>query len=206
MYNINLTIICMKNAQSFKQLKQSEKENRKRIIIDAAERVFATKPFNQVTMRDIAKEAGITAGAIYRYFPDQQALFVEAFLRGAEKIIIDLEQVIARSKNPLKDTIATFLKFLMKHDQYFRMMTHFMLDAHLNQELVEKLNEVERTLLDQFTKLFASKPNARFLAHSLFAAMNGVIITFHNYPGRSQKDIHRHMNRLGDMLYQLFSQ
>jgi len=195
----------MKNAQSFRELKESEKENRKKIIIDAAERVFATKPFNQVTMRDIAKEAGITAGAIYRYFPDQQSLFVEAFLRGAKKIIHDLEQVISRSKNPLKDTIATFLKFLMKHDQYFRMMTHFMLDAHLNQDLVEKLNEAERRLLDQFTKLFEQRSHARLLAHSLFAAMNGVVITFHNYPGRSKKDIHQHMNRLGDMLYQLFS-
>lgn len=195
----------MKNIKSFQQLKESEKENRKKIIVDAAERVFATKPFNQVTMRDIAKEAGITAGAIYRYFPDQQSLFVEAFLRGAEKIINDLEQVISRSKNPLKDTIATFLKFLMKHDQYFRMMTHFMLDAHLNQDLVEKLNEAERRLLDQFTKLFERRQHARLLAHSLFAALNGVVITFHNYPGRSQKDIHQHMNRLGDMLYQLFS-
>lgn len=195
----------MKSAQSFQQLKESEKESRKKIIIDAAERVFASKPFNQVTMRDIAKEAGITAGAIYRHFPDQQALFVEAFLRGAEKIIRDLEQVISKSKNPLKDTIATFLKFLMKHDQYFRMMTHFMLDAKLSHDLVEKLNEAERKLLDQFTKLFGKKQNARLLAHSLFAAMNGVVITFHNYPGRSQKDIHQHMNRLGDMLYQLFS-
>lgn len=195
----------MKNTQSFQQLKESEKENRKKIIIDAAERVFASKPFNQVTMRDIAKEAGITPGAIYRYFPDQQALFVEAFLRGAEKIIQELEQVIFKSKNPLKDTIATFLKFLMKHDQYFRMMTHFMLDAQLSHDLVEKLNEAERKLLDQFTMLFQKKQNSRLLAHSLFAAMNGVMITFHNYPGRSQKDIHRHMRRLGDILYQLFS-
>ncbi len=196
----------MKNARSFRELKKSEKENRKKIIIDAAERVFASRPFNQVTMRDIAKEAGITAGAIYRYFPDQQSLFVEAFLQGAEKIISDLEQVISRSKNPLKDTITTFLKFLIKHDQYFRMMTHFMLDAHVNQDLVEKLNEAERRLLDQFTKLFDRSQHARLLAHSLFAAMNGVVITFHNYPGRSQKDIHRHINRLGNMLYRLFSQ
>ncbi|MCX8123496.1 MAG: TetR/AcrR family transcriptional regulator [Spirochaetes bacterium] len=195
----------MKNAKSFQQLKESEKENRKKIIIDAAERVFASKPFNQVTMRDIAKEAGITPGAIYRHFPDQQSLFVEAFLRGAEKIIKELEQIISKSKNPLKDAIAIFLKFLMKNDQYFRMMTHFMLDAQLSLDLVEKLNDAERKLLDQFTKLFNKKPNPRLHAHSLFAALNGIVITFHNYPGRSKKDIHQHMNRLGDMLYQLFS-
>ena len=195
----------MKKAQSFKELKESEKENKKRIIVEAAERVFAAKPFNQVTMRDIAKEVGITAGAIYRYFPDQRALFVEAFLNGAENIINDLEQVVKKSKNPLKDAIATFLKFLIKNDQYFRMMTHFMLDASLSPDLIEKLNEAERQLLDTFTQLFAGKSNSRLLAHSLFASLNGIVITFHNYPGRSKKEVNSHMNRLGEILFQLFS-
>jgi len=195
----------MKNAKSFQDLKYTEKENKKKIIIDAAERIFATKPFNEVTMRDIAKEAGISAGAIYRYFPDQQALFVEAFLLGAEDIINEMEIIIATSKNPLKDTIYTFLNYLNKHDPYFRMMTHFMLDANLSPDLIDKLNEAERRLLDQFTKLFSSRSNARLLAHSLFASLNGVMITFHNYPGRSKKDVRYHMNRLGETLYQLFS-
>ena len=195
----------MKNAKSFQDLKYTEKENKKKIIIDAAERIFAIKPFNQVTMRDIAKEAGISAGAIYRYFPDQQALFVEAFLLGAEDIINEMEIIIATSKNPLKDTIYTFLSYLNKHDPYFRMMTHFMLDANLSPDLINKLNEVERRVLDQFTKLFASHSNARLLAHSLFASLNGVMITFHNYPGRSKKEVRYHMHRLGETLYQLFS-
>ncbi|HQL44846.1 MAG TPA: TetR/AcrR family transcriptional regulator [Spirochaetota bacterium] len=195
----------MKNAKSFQDLKYTEKENKKKIIIDAAERIFAIKPFNQVTMRDIAKEAGISAGAIYRYFSDQQALFVEAFLLGAEEIIGMLEKIIATSKNPLKDTIYTFLNYLNKHDPYFRMMTHFMLDANLSPDLIDKLNEAERRLLDQFTKLFASHSNARLLAHSLFASLNGVMITFHNYPGRSKKEVRYHMHRLGETLYQLFS-
>ena len=195
----------MKNAKSFQDLKYTEKENKKKIIIDAAERIFAIKPFNQVTMRDIAKEAGISAGPIYRYFPDQQASFVEAFLLGAEEIIGMLEKIIATSKNPLKDTIYTFLNYLNKHDPYFRMMTHFMLDANLSPDLIDKLNEAERRLLDQFTKLFASHSNARLLAHSLFASLNGVMITFHNYPGRSKKEVRYHMHRLGETLYQLFS-
>lgn len=195
----------MKKILSFHDLKETEKANKRNIIIDSAERVFASKPFKQVTMRDIAQEAGISAGAIYRYFPDQQALFVEAFLHGAQEIIHELEMVVLKSKNPLKDAITAFLNYLNRHDPYFRMMTHFMLDAKLSPDLIEKLNEAERKLLDQFTKLFSQRANSRLLAHSLFASLNGVVITFHNYPGRSQKEVRIHMNRLGDILYQLYS-
>ena len=65
---------------TFADLKANEKKARQDVIIDAAERVFAVKPFSKVSIRDIAREAGISHASIYRYFPDQQSLFVEAFL------------------------------------------------------------------------------------------------------------------------------
>ena len=57
------------------------------VIVDAAEKVFSSKPFSKVSMRDIAKEAGISPALIYDHFPDQQHLFMEAFLRGAAHLL-----------------------------------------------------------------------------------------------------------------------
>ena len=71
----------MKKRETFASLKVREKKNKQKIIIDAAERVFGTRPFNKVNIRDIAREAGISHATIYSYFADQQALFVEASLR-----------------------------------------------------------------------------------------------------------------------------
>ena len=68
--------------KEFKTLKEHEKETRRDVIKNAAERVFAKKPFDEVTIRDVAREAGISHSLIYRYFPDQQSLFVEACFRG----------------------------------------------------------------------------------------------------------------------------
>ncbi|HQI24391.1 MAG TPA: helix-turn-helix domain-containing protein, partial [Smithella sp.] len=70
----------MKKKNTFAELKNNEKRARQGVIVEAAQRVFAVKPFNKVSIRDIAREAGISHASIYRYFPDQQSLFVEAFL------------------------------------------------------------------------------------------------------------------------------
>ena len=44
-------------VKTFKNLKAAEKEARKQLIIDAAERVFAHKPHDRVSMKEIAAEA-----------------------------------------------------------------------------------------------------------------------------------------------------
>jgi AcrR family transcriptional regulator len=49
-------------------------EDRREQIIDAAMRVFAQKGFTRATNRDVAREAGITAGLIYYYFESKEAL------------------------------------------------------------------------------------------------------------------------------------
>ena len=78
-----------------------------------------------------------------------------------------------------------------------------MLDGSLNADLTTRLNETERLLLDQMEKLFSKmnvKGNTRMLSHAFFAAINGVLITFRNYPGRSRKDVARHMKKIGKII------
>ena len=43
-------------------------------ILDAARAVFVRRGFERATMQEIADEVGISAGAIYRYFPSKEAL------------------------------------------------------------------------------------------------------------------------------------
>jgi len=196
-------------ADTFSKLKAREREARRTLIVDAAERSFAAKPFNKVSMRDIARETGISAASIYRYFPDQQTLFVEAFLRGSRRIIDSFRKAVEENDGVSLERIAgEFLDYLIENDPYFRMMTHFMLDGSLSPSLVERLNEESRLLIDQFDCLF-SKMNAagdrRLLAHAFFSAMNGILITFRDYPGRSKEEVVEHMKLVGRVLARLFT-
>jgi len=192
--------------KSFSSLKEREREARRDIIIASAERVFSSKPFSQVSIRDIAREAGISHALIYRYFPDQRALFVEAFLRGAEKIVGFLHKLIDENPERNIDQVTEkFLKHMIDNDRYFRMMTHFMLDGSLNEEQLLRLNSMERKLLTEFDRLFEKRgPEARVQSHAFFSAMNGILISFRNYPGRSSKDVAQHMLRLGSIIAERF--
>jgi len=199
----------MKQNKTFAHVKSEAKLARQALIIEAAERVFAVKPFTEVSIRDIAREAGISHASIYRYFPDQQSLFIEAFLQGAGEISVTLEKLIDNAKMPdiLKITDA-YVTYLMDNDQYFRMMTHFMLDGSLSGEKIEKLNAAERRVFDQFDKMFQKmkKPEpVRELSHAFFAALNGVLITFRNYPGRTSKAVRQHMLNIARVIARSFS-
>jgi AcrR family transcriptional regulator len=200
----------MKKNKSFNSLREHEKEARRDIIISAAERVFSRKPFNAVTIRDVAKEAGISHALIYRYFPDQQALFVEACFRHGIKILNFIRGLIDENNDITIETVTDqFINYLIDNDQYFRMMTHFMLDGSLSGEMIERLNSGERVLLDQFDRLFMKMntgKNVRMLSHAYFAAMNGVVITFRNYPGRSRDEVVNHMRQIGRIIASKFKE
>lgn len=198
----------MATPSTFSALRGRERENRKDVIIDAAERVFAMKAFDAVTMRDIASEAGICHATIYRYFPDQQTLFVEAFLRGVQQLLPLLEEAVRENQDaPVDAAAGVFLGFLSEKDHYFKMMTHFMLAGGLDPSLYEKLNTAGRLVLDRFEGLFqgaGTGKETRILAHAFFASLNGILITFRNFPGRSREEVFGHMKMLGRVTASLF--
>jgi AcrR family transcriptional regulator len=177
-------------------------------IIDAAEKVFAEKSFSKVSMRDIAREAGISPALIYRHFPDQQHLFVEAFLRGTKRLIEQFTDLLSGNLTPhLEDAADTFIAYLTDHEQYFKMMTHFMLEGTVHEGLLDQLNSIERSMLDQFDKLFekaGAQHNIRLISHCFFASLNGILITFRQHPGRSPVEVREHMHRIGGIMARMF--
>lgn len=53
-------------------------ERTRSLLVDAAEHVFAGKGFIAATLDDIAKAAGYSKGAIYKYFATKEDLFLAA--------------------------------------------------------------------------------------------------------------------------------
>jgi AcrR family transcriptional regulator len=213
---------------AFTRLRDDQREARRNAIIDAAEKVFATRPFSRVSMRDIAKEAGISPALIYRYFPDQQHLFVEAFLRGTKRLIAIFDEFLTGGAKGAGRAAGTaggrkaggdqgqdlvlmaarhFIDFLTEHEQYFKMMTHFMLEGTLSEPLRERLDDIERSMLDLFDMVFERagiEGDTRILSHAFFASLNGILITFRQHPGRSPEQVREHMDRSAGIISDLF--
>jgi AcrR family transcriptional regulator len=57
---------------------------RRQQVLDAAFVCFARKGFHETTMKDIAREAGVSYGVVYHYFPSKEDLFAAGYLLAAE--------------------------------------------------------------------------------------------------------------------------
>ncbi len=194
---------------TFRDLKEQEKEARKQLIINAAIRLFSQKSISNVSIRDIAKEAGISPALIYRYFKDRDDLFVASFLRKFEEMLTQFQEElqIAGALNPEKIG-QTFVNFLIENDLFFRMMTHFMLDTSIKEDAMNTVNNSMKQVLELFDQAFESigyQEQIRLHSHAFFAALNGVLITYRHYPGRSETDVQKHIQRLASIISNKFS-
>lgn len=83
------------SKKTFEELREEAREARKEIILDATAKLFKKKSIFKISMRDIAMEAGMSAGNIYFYFEDREAIVRELMLRD-EKNIIDIFRSIIK--------------------------------------------------------------------------------------------------------------
>ena len=64
-------------------------ESRRQSICEAAVQTFARKGMQNATMAEIAETAGISAGAIYRYYPNKEALAAECMHNSTGHVLDD---------------------------------------------------------------------------------------------------------------------
>ena len=89
---------------------------RRRQILDAAGRCFVRNGFHATSMQDVLQEAGLSAGAVYRYFPSKSAIVTAI----AEETVGDVIQVIdevtgAEPVPPVEETMARVLDAVDAH-------------------------------------------------------------------------------------------
>src|SRR3954462_1185914 len=79
-------------------------------ILDAAERCFVRAGFHRTTMQDVAAEAGMSPGNLYRYFPSKDAIATGIAERDRARLAQDFS-VLAEAD----DFRATFMGLVRKH-------------------------------------------------------------------------------------------
>lgn len=188
------------------KLKEDEREKRREIILLAAQKLFSEKGIAGISMRDIAKEAGVSVGFIYRYFPGQTEIFVELFEAGRRQIIAKIKtEVNGKEPKPLQRLAKAYVGYLLDNLMFFHMMRHFTFKVDLSIEATEKVNNSLRRIMDEVEVFFKGEgKDSRILAHSFFSAMNGVMISFVNYPGRTPEEIRKRTLLLAETIADQF--
>jgi len=75
-----------KPAAERRQPKQSRSVETWNGILEAAASIYAERGYEQATTHQIAAEAGVSVGALYRYFADKQAILEELYSREVDDV------------------------------------------------------------------------------------------------------------------------
>ncbi|MCG8565799.1 MAG: TetR/AcrR family transcriptional regulator [Desulfobacterales bacterium] len=198
-----------KKKNTLIRLKADERELRKRIIIDAAREVFGKKTYDQVSMAEIARTAGIAKSSIYTYFKNQEELYARIACLDADEFISQARDRIAEDGTPsLPMVISFFIDYYIQRESQWRMITHLALHGSRDSRVVADLNQAGRGILDLFEQIFQTMNypgRERIMAHTLFSSLSGILIAYRNYPGRPEAERIAHMHRIGDQLQKVMT-
>jgi AcrR family transcriptional regulator len=68
-------------------------EEKRRLILDAAVRVFAHKGFHTSRVGDIAEEAGVAHGLLYHYFPSKDEVLDTIFRETWSRLLEEIDEI-----------------------------------------------------------------------------------------------------------------
>ncbi|MFI1264747.1 MULTISPECIES: TetR/AcrR family transcriptional regulator [Streptomyces] len=63
--------------------------DRRAQLLAVAARLFAARPYDDVLMEDVAKEAGVSRALLYRHFPSKHTLFAAVYQQAADQLLAD---------------------------------------------------------------------------------------------------------------------
>ena len=92
--------------------------DKRRIILEAAVRVFASQGFHTCRVSDIADEAGVAYGLVYHYFSSKEEILDTLFLERWDVMLEAISEVDASSRSPREklQAIAGFIVESYRHD------------------------------------------------------------------------------------------
>src|SRR5205823_5438943 len=90
-------------------LRERKKQQTRRLIADTARRLFAERGFERVTVADVAREADVSEGTVFNYFPTKEDLVYER-MEAFEQEMLDA----IRDRSPDESRLAAFGRFVLQ--------------------------------------------------------------------------------------------
>ena len=133
--------------------------------MDAAERVFAERPYEEVTMDMVADEAGISRALLYRHFAGKPALFAAVYQRAADRL---LDGIHLDPDAPLNGQIIAGLD---AHFDYFLANRHTVLAANLTLATDPAVQGIINSELDALRDRFTAAVDLDHVARQRLSAL-----------------------------------
>ncbi|MFZ9629192.1 MAG: TetR/AcrR family transcriptional regulator [Ilumatobacteraceae bacterium] len=126
-----------------------------RSVLDAALDIIATTGPEAVSMRDVARRAGVSHQAPYHHFTDRPGIFAAIATEGFTTLAAAFQSVLASDSHPSTRCFEAYVRMAREHPGHFRVMfradlsgilTHPSTAAAADEAFNELLRMVERTI------------------------------------------------------------
>ena len=174
-------------------------DERRRQLLDAGAELFAEHAFEEISMLQIAKAAGVSKPLLYHYFPSKIDLFKAAVAEKAE----ELERLITPSREggPLErlaESLDAYLAWIEENAQTWAKLMQSAAMLPEARELVEGFRQQTMDLvLAELTKRRKARPALRTAIKGWLGYMDAAILDW-----TENKDLPR--EKLRDLLLAAF--
>lgn len=86
-----------------------EYEERRKEILETAERLFITKGYTKTTVNDILKEIGIAKGTFYHYFKSKEEVMDEIIMRVIKEDVAKAKVIVSNPNIPVLEKLFRIL-------------------------------------------------------------------------------------------------
>lgn len=150
---------------------QPTSTDRRQLIVDAARRLFTTRPYDQVTTAQVAKNAGVAYGLIAHHFDHKRGLYLAVMNEIAEEIAAT-QRAPAPPDTPLADQLRHALRAHIAHINSYSESFVALLRGALGAD-TEHQSAVERLRWLGARRILSALGIAAPVAPTLRAAMHG---------------------------------
>jgi TetR/AcrR family transcriptional regulator, fatty acid metabolism regulator protein len=127
-------------------------DKRRQQLKEAAYRVVSKKGYNNFTIRDIAKEAGLSNGLVHYYFKDKEELLLSLLTEMNRKLKKNTISVLKNINDPIKKMKA-FLRLafeqVVTEKEYYYVIIDFWSQANRN----ERMRKANIKLFDSYNEM-----------------------------------------------------
>ena len=154
------------------------KSDRRSKLIAAAERLIAERGYLAVRLEDIGAAAGVSGPAIYRHFPNKEALLVELLVGVSTRLLSGAQAVVAEASDielALDGLVDFHLDFALGEPDLIRIQDRDL--AHLPERAKRQVRKAQRQYVEIWVELLrrrdaVDEADARVMAHAAFGLLN----------------------------------
>lgn len=149
-------------------------------LLSAGLAMLKERTLDGLSLREIARKVGVSATAVYRHFPDKQALLYALCQQGAEQLGRVQQEAMAAAGGGLAGFEATgraYVRFALDHPTLFRLMMTTRPADPEGKGSLSAMNSAMRLLKENVASLLpegASEDDKRIAIVKSWAAVHGL--------------------------------